>query len=109
MKFQPNFREIEIGDSKYKIAFTLSVLEEIQERYGEIEILKHLNSVRELRWILKTLINLNGGDITEEDINANIMGATQFAEMINIITETFIGDLPESDDDTPHTAPNLTK
>lgn len=105
MRFKTAPHEIQIGEKTYEICFNLAVLEEIQEHYGDIDIAGKANSIKEIRWILKTVIAANGGEITDEEINENICGISQFSALTDQLISAYIGDMPDSERDEDDISP----
>ena len=68
-------KHIEVGDEKYPIAFTLNVMEAIQDKYGSLEAWgkvlqpeKGEPKIKDLKWTFTQFIN-EGIDIENEEKN----------------------------------------
>jgi hypothetical protein len=79
---------IKLGEKEYPIRFDMAAMKAVQDRYGNVQDLAiHLRDLKEMYWILATLINEG---YKYEALELNIPAKQVTPEQISIIME--IGD-----------------
>ena len=79
---------VKLGGKEYPIRFDMAAMKAVQDRYGEVQDLAtHLRDLKEMYWILSTLINEG---YKYEALELNISAKQVSPEQISVIME--IGD-----------------